>query len=88
LLFIFDVSHLFFLICFLLSYLTTGISSKWLETGEEEMFIQDTDRKIEEIVSLYRQLNPSLRGTSSGNCWKSLITKTDQSHPKQKRSIE
>ena len=46
--------------------LTTGISSKWLETGEGEMFGQETcqkfeqdaDQEIEEIVNLYRQLNP------------------------------
>ena len=38
--------------------LTTGISSKWLETGKGEMFNQDADREIEEIVNLYRQLNP------------------------------
>jgi len=38
--------------------LTTGISSKWLETGEGEMFAGEADREIEEIVNLYRQLNP------------------------------
>ena len=39
--------------------LTTGINSKWLETGEGEMFLtQDADQEIEEIVGLYRQLNP------------------------------
>ena len=50
--------------------LTTGISAKWLETGEGEMFWQETgqedgqdvDREIEEIVNLYRQLNPFFRG--------------------------
>jgi transcriptional regulator with XRE-family HTH domain len=42
--------------------LTTGISSKWLETGEGEMFAQDSDREIEEIVNLYRQLNPFFKG--------------------------
>ena len=42
--------------------LTTGVSSKWLESGEGEMFSQDTDREIEEIVNLYRQLNPFFKG--------------------------
>ena len=39
-------------------HLTTGISAKWLETGEGEMFVPDSDKEIEEIISLYRQLNP------------------------------
>lgn len=46
--------------------LTTGISAKWLETGEGEMLQretpleveQDADQEIEEIINLYRQLNP------------------------------
>ena len=38
--------------------LTTGISSKWLETGKGEMFAGDADKEIEEIINLYRQLNP------------------------------
>jgi transcriptional regulator with XRE-family HTH domain len=38
--------------------LTTGISAKWLETGEGEMFSPETEHEIEEIVHLYRQLNP------------------------------
>ena len=42
--------------------LTTGINAKWLETGEGEMFAQDSDREIEEIVNLYRQLNPFFKG--------------------------
>jgi transcriptional regulator with XRE-family HTH domain len=42
--------------------LTTGINSKWLETGEGEMFAYDADREIEEIVNLYRQLNPFFKG--------------------------
>jgi len=42
--------------------LTTGINSKWLETGEGEMFAQDPDQEIEEIVNLYRQLNPFFKG--------------------------
>jgi len=42
--------------------LTTGISAKWLETGKGEMFANDKDNEIEEIVSLYRQLNPFFKG--------------------------
>jgi len=42
--------------------LTTGISSKWLETGKGEMFASEPDREIEEIVNLYRQLNPFFKG--------------------------
>ena len=42
--------------------LTTGISSKWLETGKGEMFASETDKEIEEIVNLYRQLNPFFKG--------------------------
>jgi antitoxin component YwqK of YwqJK toxin-antitoxin module len=42
--------------------LTTGINSKWLETGEGEMFSTDADGEIEEIVNLYRQLNPFFKG--------------------------
>jgi transcriptional regulator with XRE-family HTH domain len=42
--------------------LTTGISSKWLETGKGEMFASETDKEIEEIINLYRQLNPFFKG--------------------------
>jgi len=42
--------------------LTTGISSKWLETGKGEMFAGEADQEIEEIVNLYRQLNPFFKG--------------------------
>jgi len=42
--------------------LTTGISAKWLETGKGEMFVQDAAGEIEEIVNLYRQLNPFFKG--------------------------
>ena len=50
--------------------LTTGINAKWLETGEVEMFGQVIDGKneqginqeIEDIVNLYRQLNPFFKG--------------------------
>jgi len=30
----------------------------WLETGEGEMFFANTEKDIEEIVNLYKQLNP------------------------------
>ena len=42
--------------------LTTGISAKWLETGEGEMFDSEIEHEIEEIVNLYRQLNPFFKG--------------------------
>jgi transcriptional regulator with XRE-family HTH domain len=42
--------------------LTTGISSKWLETGKGEMFAGEPDKEVEEIVNLYRQLNPFFKG--------------------------
>ena len=42
--------------------LTTGINSKWLKTGEGEMFARDQDKEIEEIVNLYHQLNPFFKG--------------------------
>jgi transcriptional regulator with XRE-family HTH domain len=42
--------------------LTTGSSAKWLETGKGEMFEQDAAGEIEEIVNLYRQLNPFFKG--------------------------
>ena len=52
--------------------LTTGISAKWLETGEGKMFGQDgnheivqgteQEQEIEEIIKLYRQLNPFFKG--------------------------
>jgi len=42
--------------------LTTGISQKWLETGEGEMFDSEIEHEVEEIVNLYRQLNPFFKG--------------------------
>ena len=51
--------------------LATGINAKWLETGEGEMFGRDTEQEtgqddpeqeIEDIVNLYRQLNPFFKG--------------------------
>ena len=35
-----------------------NINLQWLETGEGEMFYTDTEKEIEEIISLYKQLNP------------------------------
>jgi len=35
-----------------------NVSLKWLETGEGEMFYTDTEKEIEEIISLYKKLNP------------------------------
>jgi len=36
--------------------LTTGISLKWLEASEGEMFDSEIEHEIEGIVNLYRQL--------------------------------
>ena len=35
-----------------------NVNIKWLETGEGEMFYTDTEREIEEIISLYKRLDP------------------------------
>ena len=35
-----------------------NVNMQWLETGEGEMFYTDTEKEIEEIISLYRQLHP------------------------------
>jgi len=35
-----------------------NVNLQWLETGEGEMFYNDTEKEIEEIISLYRRLNP------------------------------
>ena len=35
-----------------------NVNLQWLETGEGEMFYTDTEREIEEIVSLYKRLTP------------------------------
>jgi len=34
------------------------VNLQWLETGEGEMFYTDTGKEIEEIISLYKRLNP------------------------------
>ena len=35
-----------------------NINLQWLETGEGEMLYTDTEKEIEEIISLYKRLNP------------------------------
>jgi len=35
-----------------------NINLQWLETGDGEMFYNDTEQEIEEIISLYKRLNP------------------------------
>ena len=35
-----------------------NVNLHWLETGEGEMFYSDTEKEIEEIISLYKRLNP------------------------------
>ena len=35
-----------------------NVNMQWLETGEGEMFYTDTEKEIEEIISLYKKLNP------------------------------
>ena len=35
-----------------------NVNLQWLETGDGEMFYKDTEQEIEEIISLYKRLNP------------------------------
>ena len=35
-----------------------SINLQWLETGEGEMFYTETEKEIEEIISIYKRLNP------------------------------
>jgi len=35
-----------------------NVNLHWLETGEGEMFYTDTEKEIEEIIGLYKRLNP------------------------------
>ena len=35
-----------------------NVNLQWLETGEGGMFYTDTEKEIEEIISLYKRLNP------------------------------
>jgi transcriptional regulator with XRE-family HTH domain len=35
-----------------------NVNLQWLETGDGEMFYIDTEKEIEEIISLYKRLNP------------------------------
>jgi len=38
-----------------------NVNLQWLESGEGEMFYSNTEREIEEIISLYKRLNPFFR---------------------------
>jgi transcriptional regulator with XRE-family HTH domain len=38
-----------------------NVNLQWLETGEGEMFYANTEKEIEEIISLYKRLNPFFR---------------------------
>jgi len=38
-----------------------NVNLQWLETGEGEMFYADMEKEIEEIISLYKRLNPFFR---------------------------
>jgi len=40
---------------------TYNVNLQWLETGEGEMFYSNTEKEIEEIISLYKRLNPFFR---------------------------
>ena len=35
-----------------------NVNLNWLETGEGEMFYTETEKEIEEIISLYKRLHP------------------------------
>jgi len=35
-----------------------NVNLRWLETGEGDMFYNDTEKEIAEIISLYKRLNP------------------------------
>jgi transcriptional regulator with XRE-family HTH domain len=38
-----------------------NVNLQWLETGEGEMFYDDMEKEIEEIISLYKRLKPFFR---------------------------
>jgi transcriptional regulator with XRE-family HTH domain len=38
-----------------------NVNLQWLETGEGEMFYTNTEKEIEEIISLYKRLSPFFR---------------------------
>jgi transcriptional regulator with XRE-family HTH domain len=38
-----------------------NVNLQWLETGEGEIFYENTEKEIEEIVSLYKRLKPFFR---------------------------
>ena len=35
-----------------------NVNYQWLETGEGEMFYTETEKEIEEIITLYKRLHP------------------------------
>jgi transcriptional regulator with XRE-family HTH domain len=35
-----------------------GVNRRWLETGEGEMFDKTPDRQLEQMISLFHELNP------------------------------
>jgi len=35
-----------------------GVNLAWLETGQGEMFYDETEQDVKEIIDLYRKLNP------------------------------
>ncbi len=35
-----------------------NVNLHWFETGEGDMFDDNTDREVKEIISLYKRLNP------------------------------
>jgi len=38
-----------------------NVNEEWLRTGEGEMFIEKPDRELEELLSIYDGLTPSLK---------------------------
>jgi transcriptional regulator with XRE-family HTH domain len=38
-----------------------GVSRRWLETGEGEMFDKKPDEKLEQMIITFRELNPSFK---------------------------
>jgi transcriptional regulator with XRE-family HTH domain len=38
-----------------------NVNMQWFETGEGEMFYENMEKEIEEIISLYKRLNPFFR---------------------------
>jgi len=40
---------------------TFNVDLEWLETGKGTMFSSETDQEVNEIINLYKQLNPFFR---------------------------